>query len=371
MCEADLLNIILWTKNALDIIYILVPILMIIFISIDLGKIVIGKTEDSSKILATCTKRIIAGLVIFFIPLITSVLLDLVSYSTTQKAFTCWKEATPENVEIKLKEERAKEKAEREIKEKEQEEKRKKKAQERKDKSARAQKEYLSKKEQEEKLKSGESAVNIPSKGGSLAPIINGTQRALKTGECMKFSDNCACPAIGRFSGFYFTMASSTGRNMKETKMDSAESIEYLRVNCSDGSHIHAYVNSKVKSNFNQAFEKVCELRKKGTIATFGGAYYARTNSSRTICSFHAYGSAVDFNYSLSITVNGNKYKPYANQGSSTYAEYNRFVKALGKENHPKNYNYILWKEAFEPAGFEWGGNWSAGSFDPMHFEIK
>ena len=81
---------------------------------------------------------------------------------------------------------------------------------------------------------------------------------------------------------------------------------------------------------------------------------------------------AVDFNSALVINVNGQNYNPFAGQGDATRQKYDKFVAALGgKELNAKNINYVLWKYAFEPNGFEWGGTWDAGSFDPMHYEIR
>ena len=101
------------------------------------------------------------------------------------------------------------------------------------------------------------------------------------------------------------------------------------------------------------------------------GTLVKRTTSKRNACSFHAYGSAIDINYKLTINVNGKDYKPYSSQGEETRNTYDAFVSALGREDDIRNVNYILWKYAFEPFGFTWGGNWSAESFDPMHFEIS
>ena len=47
------------------------------------------------------------------------------------------------------------------------------------------------------------------------------------------------------------------------------------------------------------------------------------------------------------------------------------FINAIGSENDIRNVNYIIWKYAFEPSGFIWGGNWSSRSFDPMHYEVE
>ena len=207
----------------------------------------------------------------------------------------------------------------------------------------------------------------IPS-ASSPIPFVNGTQRALKTGDCMKWEDSCYCPTIGRLTGFQFIMENSTSRKMKDTKIK--DEIIRLKVKCNDGYTVKGTINKQVESNFRKAFNKICELRDQKIITDSNyvslGTYNARTNSPRTRCSFHAYAAAIDINADLTIEVNGKKYKPYGRSET----EYKNFVKALGNENDKRNINYILWKKAFEPNGFVWGGNWGS-NFDGMHFEIR
>lgn len=383
-CDVHFLRVISFTKDFIDIMYVLVPILLIVLVSIDLGKIVIGKTDDSSKILKTITKRVIAALIIFFVPLLVTFSMDLISYNDPNGALACWEYATDEIIEVKMKEADAKAKAEKEKREKEYEEEQKRKLQEKKDKIAEKQKE----KEDAGNLggipenptgpTNNDSTINIP-KSRSLAPFVNGKQRALKEGDCMKQSDNCACPSYYGLAGFYFTMKTATGRDMNWTKRSPSEQMVKVTAKCSDGTTISKTVNAKVKSNYQTAFENICKLKTTGIngfkidskYLHLDGTLVERTTSSRTICSMHAYGTAIDINYDTQFVVNGKTYKPYASMGKSTRKEYNRFKEALGKEEHPLNVNYILWKYAFKPSGFTWGGTWSDSSFDPMHFEIK
>lgn len=381
-CDVHFLRVISFTKDFIDIMYILVPILLIVLVSVDLGKIVIGKADDISKVLKTITKRVIAALVIFFVPLLVTLSMDLISYNDPNGALACWEYATDEIIEVKMKEADAKAKAEKEKREKEYEEEKKRKLQEKKDKLAEKLKESDAKAAEEEAKKNNDSAVNIP-KSTSTKPFVNGVQRWLKDGDCMKQSDKCFCPAAGNLSGFYFTMESATSRNMNWTKRSTAEDIVFIKVNCGNGLILKGQVNEKVKDNFEEAFNSICTLTTTGKggikIDTSqiknSGIFVERTTSRtkegyRKICSNHSYGAAIDLNDKLSITVNGKEYKPYDGMGKSTKSEYDRFVKAIGREFESRNVNYILWKYAFEPAGFSWGGNWSDNSFDPMHFEI-
>lgn len=395
-CDVDLLRVIAFTQDFVDLSYIMIPIILIILTSFDLGKIVIGKEADFSSGIKKITKRMIFGVVIFFIPVFITLALELISHKESEDTLACWEYATDDIIKEKMKEKEAKQKIEQEKRDKEWEEEQAKKIQDRKDELAKRQKEKEEaekaekEKQEAEKGQNGQgstgsitetsgptntdSTVNIP-KSNYLTPFVNGKQKALKKGDCMRQSDNCACPAQGRFSGFYFTMKNSTGRDMNWTKRNADELPESVSVTCADGVTLKAKVNPKVKQNFVGAFNKICQLTTTGVLdwenIKYGGSLYARTNTNRTICSFHAYGSAIDYNYSLKIKVNGKTYMPYSGQGKSTKAEYDRFVKALGKEKDPRNVNYYLWIYAFQPNGFTWGGNWSGGSFDPMHFEIK
>ncbi len=211
---------------------------------------------------------------------------------------------------------------------------------------------------------------NYVSPSGKPIPFINGVQRGLKTGDCMKWSDNCFCPTIGALRSFQFIMESKTGRNMKETKRSSGDKIVKATVTCKDGETLKALVTERVKPNYIRAFNKICELREQGIVNNNNyksqGSLNERTTTGRSRCSFHAYGTAIDINADYSVKVNGTTYYPYGRNRST----YEKFVKALGKENDNRNINYILWKKAFEPNGFVWGGNWTT-DYDGMHFEIR
>ncbi len=356
----DVLKTILIIKTFLDIVLIVLPIILIVLSMIDLFKVVIGKSDEIPQALKIITKRTIAALIVFLLPVALSTVFSLVNdVSSDADKFLCWNEATPENIEIaKLKEE-AQKKAEKE------EEKKKK-------------EEYLNsiKKPPASQPTIQSGTNNKVYKSYRSTPFVNGEQRALNPGECMTAQDNCSCPTIGKFQGFSFVMAGEKDRSFSEA--GPTDPTTTVKVQCSDGTYISKTVNIKTENNFRQAFEKICQLRTTGINGVkipseylrIDGTLVRRTNSARTICSPHAYGIAIDINYDLTINVNGTNYKPYAGQGTKTRQNYNNFVNIIGGESNEKNVNYILWKYAFEPSGFIWGGNWSDGSFDPMHFEV-
>ena len=69
-------------QDALSIIRIAVPILLIVLGSVDLGTAVVSEDKDSlKKATSRLIKRCLAAIVIFFIPLIVNVLINLVESS--------------------------------------------------------------------------------------------------------------------------------------------------------------------------------------------------------------------------------------------------------------------------------------------------
>ena len=131
-------------------------------------------------------------------------------------------------------------------------------------------------------------------------------------------------------------------------------------------------------ANFEKAFASICKLLTTGidgykinvSDLKNGGTFVERLTSQGSP-SLHGYGLAQDWNYSAEYVIDGVKYSPY----NRDIGVYNKFVEALGgDEDDPRNINYILWKYAYQPAGFKWGGNWgrngSSATYDGMHFEI-
>ena len=220
-------------------------------------------------------------------------------------------------------------------------------------------------------------ATYIPT-STSYRPFVNGTQRALNSGDCKTRAKNCVCPTVGNNKGFFFTMKTNTGREMKETYRQSGNEIYIMSYSCSGYFSGTAYINKKHKAKFQNAYNKLCKIVKNGidgykyTVSEihFDGTLSERTNNARTVCSNHAYGSAIDINSSYTVKVNGVTHNPYGGNSSDRKKRYDKFVKAIGGKTKKKNVNYILWKKVFEPSGFSWGGNWT-NHFDPMHYEVN
>ena len=93
-----------------------------------------------------------------------------------------------------------------------------------------------------------------------------------------------------------------------------------------------------------------------------GGGTFNEVKTTSGSIGLEAYGLTQDWNYSKS-QYNGN------------LDTYNEFINSIGGEENCENVNYILYKYAYEPAGFNWGGNYqrkgNSGTFNPKRFEIK
>lgn len=402
MCgDSNILTAIYFLKMLIDVIRVAIPIILILLVAIDLAKVVMSSEGFDPKLIGKTTKRMVAAACVFFVPALVSFLFSLVG-SNSDAGLTCYTNVTKDDIELA----KAREKLEEDKKKKEIEEEKKKSDEERKriellrEEIRKANEEEAKRKEEEAKKEqennnnnnnnesnnsydsssyyddSGELVVSVIPKSNSRKPFINGVQRALKKGDCMSKSDKCFCPTVGKSVGFQFTMESSTSRNFNW--VSSSIKLTKVSVKCSDGTSITKDVSSTVASNFQKAFEKICQLKTTGINGVkinskylyIDGTYVKRLVSARTSCSQHAYATAIDINYNMKMTIGGRTYKPYDSMGTGTKAEYQAFVKALGRESDPRNVNYILWIYAFKPAGFQWGGNWSASQFDPMHFQM-
>ena len=377
-CDYVTLRAVYFCKEIFEYFGIIVPILLIILVSVDLGRMVLSSDADTKKPLKSIMGRVIAAIACYFVPIIVTLLVSILAESDDKMknngGIFCWREATEENVN-KLK-------AAYEAEKKAEEQKRAAEKKKREDEKAALRKAARdAKKTVDQIVPTAESTV----RGATVVhPYINGEEVSrVPNGACMTWEENCACPTLldGKIPGFRFILKSETGREFADIQeVDGGAPYVTLKVKCSNGVTYQGQVHQTVIDKFNKAFEKVCQLQTTGIngvkLSTKdineGGTRVKRLNAARNVCSPHVYGLAVDFNYGLSINVNGTSYLPFAGQGSATKQKYDQFVAALGgNEANVKNINYILWKYAFEPSGFEWGGTWDAGSFDPMHYEVR
>lgn len=88
---STLVNVIAIVRLVMNIICVAVPIIMILMGTIDLFKAVTaGKDDDIKKKQKALITRIIAGVLVFLVPTIVSVLMNLIGVS---KWRTCWNSA--------------------------------------------------------------------------------------------------------------------------------------------------------------------------------------------------------------------------------------------------------------------------------------
>ena len=192
-------------------------------------------------------------------------------------------------------------------------------------------------------------------------------------------------PALGKFYGFSYKNESG-GKNISVNPEWTKYNITTISSNCSEGNWNEEYkVNTQASKNYQKAFSNICKMLttgieiSNGTTCKYtindlqGGETYSPRKTTTGTISDLSYGITQDWNYNKQITVNGKVFQPYGY--SRDLSEYQAFIKELGKEEDCRNINYILNKYAYEPAGFQWGGNWgryeNVNTYNGMHFYVK
>lgn len=191
-------------------------------------------------------------------------------------------------------------------------------------------------------------------------------------------------PDLGKFYGFAYKDVDS------KSILLNPEWVKYnittIKSNCEAGNWEESYnVNTQAEDNFKKAFLNICKMLtdgvkiSDGTTCKYtindlqGGETYTPRKTITGVISDTSYGITQQWNYNKQYIINGKMFQPYGYSRNSE--DYKTFVKALGKEEHCGNVNYILYKYAYQPAGFEWGGNWgtkeNVNAFNGMHFYVK
>ena len=76
--DSSFLSMILLIKHVIEVVCIIVPVLLIVLSSVDVGKIVINPDpKNSQKAISMLIKRSIAAVAIFFLPTISGLLLKI------------------------------------------------------------------------------------------------------------------------------------------------------------------------------------------------------------------------------------------------------------------------------------------------------
>lgn len=180
-------------------------------------------------------------------------------------------------------------------------------------------------------------------------------------------------PNKGKYYGFAYANEGNNSISIdpkwKEANLTTVSS------NCSAASWNNEYtVHVEAADNFKKAFSSVCDILTDGVKISngktckysisdlSGGGTFNEVKTTSGSIGLEAYGLTQDWNYSK-VQYNGN------------LDTYNEFINSIGGEESCENVNYILYKYAYEPAGFNWGGNYqrkgNSGIFNPKRFEIK
>ena len=196
---------------------------------------------------------------------------------------------------------------------------------------------------------------------------------------------NLCAPSRGVFGSFSYkdTNPGST-EDRWSLKMNPAwakENFVSIQKTCSNGWQLDFQMHRLAKTTWERVLDRLCQITTTGidgykydpSEIKFSGqkaSHVARFVSGTKSVSNHSYGITIDINPGVKYEVNGKKYSAY----NRDVKAYENFVAALGREDDPRNVNYILWKKIFQPLGFRWGGNWGRNgdknTYDGMHFEI-
>ena len=79
LCDnTDMKDIFMVIVNIIKLFCFFAPILAVVYITIDFGKIVIGNPDDARKEVSLVVKRLIYCVMVFLVPFIVSLVIDLV-----------------------------------------------------------------------------------------------------------------------------------------------------------------------------------------------------------------------------------------------------------------------------------------------------
>ena len=333
MCDdSNFLSVIYLAKIILNLITsIIVPIALIIMSAITFSKIVLsGSVDDMKKTSKGIVPKFIGACSVFFVPLLVNWLLSNLNVNTSRLA-ECYNNATPEYIAIRSATEKAKKETEKQTRKEEAEQAaaaRKKLEEEREKIRQENEKEAEERRKEQEQEATVE--IGVPDTSNHTGPVNTTSITTIKT-------DDLAVP-------LYYS--------------DHKTIFRSLQVNSQISTQMHNILNNVsiyVKNNSNM----IPRFETAGLYVPKGG--------------YHGRGLAIDLFNNWSFTYNGKTYSPYVGQGTYVWNEYKRFICDVcnGVENCKYNINYIIFEKYFKGNGWCWGGNWSPGSFDPMHYELR
>ena len=332
ICDtSSAVRIIYIVKVILTIVTIATPIALILSCMMDGVRAIISKDGNIGSMLSNWSKRIIAALIIFFIPNFVFLIGRISTGDTSVKS--CYNSASLSRARSLEAKEKARSQAAINAWKQEQEKKRKEAEEKRKQEKEQKEREKQERIKQRQKEASGdknygedEYSVGWKSNGNNVYNVSLGLVDTTKY-------------AVKVTSGID---GSLTYKSLRFNKAILSEVDELLRQTA-------IYVKNSPYAKY---------LQTAGAYVNKGG--------------YHGMGLAIDIFNRYKYKYEGLTYTPYGKQGSNEW--YNRYKKFIcnvckGDETCKENINYHIYHEIWEPKGWCWGGNWPINIFDPMHFE--
>ena len=377
--EPKVLEVMRIVNIVIQIIRIVIPILLILFCMIDgVRATMSGDLEPLKK---SIVARCIAAILIFFIPMFVSVIVNSTTANYDYKNCLVIRTRSQINAIYNTREEEYVSKAEtsknmndyntaiiylNNIKDQE-------KYKEFQERLRKVKEEIDAARQQDSGGDSGGSGVFEPDPGDPV--------------KCSTTAQYSKCsPKKGVFGSFsYYDAKPDSTDDRWSMKMNPAwqrANLVSITKTCSNGWVLDFQMHRLAKTTWEKVLDRFCQITTTGIDGykyepsdfEFSGkkaSHVARFVSGTKSPSLHSWGIAIDINPSTKYTVNGKTYVPYGRNKDT----YENFVKALGREDDPRNVNYIVWKKIFEPLGFKWGGDWGrnghSGTYDGMHYEIN
>ena len=188
--NSNMLQSILFIKKIINIVFIIAPLILVLFFTIDLAKNVFSKDDqENQKNLKLGIKRIIYSIVLMFVPLLVKTFMGMIdSYS---KVANCYTIATDEKIqELKAKEDK-------EFKEKRQEQEKKRKMtaeeieKEKKEEERRAKEaDQKARREATERAREKNDNLNNSSSGLDLSGVSSSSEKIAKMAEYLAWPQN-------------------------------------------------------------------------------------------------------------------------------------------------------------------------------------
>ncbi len=308
--SSTIVQIIYIVKIIVNIITIIVPIMLLLSCMITAVKEMIDANNTPGNILKTISIRAVAAILIFYIPNLVFIVVNIVG--SNEEVKTCYQKASMSEVKRLRQEEEALEKL----------------AQDKWNEAKRKQEEARKKLEEEKKYQQTQDQIDTSNQVSG-----NATQ------------------------SYNIVSVNTTDLGCTVYYSDHATIFKSLRFNASVANQVHNILTNVC--SYSNRTPWITQLETAGAYVNKGGK--------------HGEGVAIDLFNRWSYNNGSKSYGPYGSQGYSTWNNYTKFICEVcgGKEDCQYNINYQIYKRYFMGNGWCWGGLWTPDVFDPMHFEVS